>query len=807
MALYAACLATCQTGANIRRYSNSLVKNTLSDEIRFLKCTPPNCSTSEIRALIDERYGIDGNYGAVRSERDQNFIVSSADGVRYVVKISNVEEELEAIDFQVSALCHIAQQNPSLPVPRVICDRSGQTHHRAELGGKQHIVHLLQYIDGKPVADTPAADSPAIRQQIGTLVAELDIALQGFFHPAANQDHPWNLAGCARFSPYTRHIVDAEMREIVAEVLDHATQVVLPTLKSVRHQVIHQDAHQRNVLVDDKDFTRVAGIIDFGDMVFGSLAAEVATACYSAAPEPDHALAAMTDIVSAYDNRLALQEAEIELIYDLICIRHAMGVTIESTRVAEPPAEGGDEEGIRWHSAELRHMQNIGRHQFTTALRRACRLPLSYTASHSEAQLLAIRRRRLGTHSKHFYAKPLHFEKAAGAYLYDTRGNAYLDFYNNVPQVGHCHPHVVRAISRQAATLNTNTRYLYDSVLEYAERLTATLAPHLDACIFVNSGSEANDVAWQMARFDTGGCGGLLMEDAYHGITDPIRLFSPGHPDVELPGYLQGLSVPDPYHDTAPDIAARYAADADRAIDALNDGGHPLAAFIVDSAFCSSGVPDIPDGYLRGVEKRVRAAGGLMICDEVQSGFGRMGQWWGHEHHGVKADIVTLGKPAGNGHPLGVVVTSSDLLNRFQERTGFFSTFGGNTVACAAGNAVLDVIERENLIENGRTVGDYLRAQLRELAATQALIGNVRGHGMLVGLEFVTDREKRTPATHETERLLELMRERQVLVGKEGRFGNVLKLRPNLALQRAEVDAFIGALDSSLRALEHDRAR
>lgn len=779
----------------------------MSDEIRFLKCTPPNCSTSEIRALIDERYGIDGNYRAVRSERDQNFIVSCADGRQYVVKISNAEEEPASIDGQVSALRHIAQQNPSLPVPRVICDRNGQTHHGADLGGNSHTVHLLQYIDGIPVADTPAADSPAIRQQIGTLVAELDIALQGFFHPAANQDHPWNLEGCARFSPYTRHVADAAMQKTVAAVLDHAAHAVLPALKSARHQVIHQDAHQRNVLVDAQDDSRITGIIDFGDMVFGSLAAEVATACYSAAPEPEHALEAMSDIVSAYDNRLALQESEIELVYDLICIRHAMGVTIESTRVAEPPAEGGDEEAIQWHSAELRHVQTIGRDRFTMALRRACRLPRSYAASHSEAQLRTIRRQRLGTHSKHFYAEPLHFERAAGAYLYDTSSNAYLDFYNNVPQVGHCHPHVVRAISRQAATLNTNTRYLYDSVLEYAERLTATLAPHLDACIFVNSGSEANDVAWQMARFDTGGCGGMLMEDAYHGITDPIRLFSPGHPDVQLPGYLQGLSVPDPYRDTAPDIAARYAADADRAISALRDAGHPLAAFMVDSAFCSSGVPDIPDGYLRGVEERVRAAGGLMICDEVQSGFGRMGQWWGHEHHGVKADIVTMGKPAGNGHPLGVVVTSSDLLNRFQERTGFFSTFGGNTVACAAGNAVLDVIERENLIENGRNVGDYLRMQLRELAETRTLIGNVRGHGMLVGLEFVTDRENRTPATRETERLLELMRERQVLVGKEGRFGNVLKLRPNLALQRTEVDAFIGALDASLQVLEQDRAR
>jgi 4-aminobutyrate aminotransferase-like enzyme len=191
-----------------------------------------------------------------------------------------------------------------------------------------------------------------------------------------------------------------------------------------------------------------------------------------------------------------------------------------------------------------------------------------------------------------------------------------------------------------------------------------------------------------------------------------------------------------------------------------------------------------------------------MICDEVQSGFGRMGQWWGHEHHGVKADIVTMGKPAGNGHPLGVVVTSKEMLEHFLEHTGFFSTFGGNPVACAAGNSVLDVIERDNLIENGREVGDYLRDRLRELATRQRLIGNVRGHGMLVGLELVTDREAKTPATEETKRLIELMRQNQVLVGKDGRYNNVLKLRPPLILQRHHVDQFITALDASLTALD-----
>ncbi|HNP64765.1 MAG TPA: aminotransferase class III-fold pyridoxal phosphate-dependent enzyme [Woeseiaceae bacterium] len=776
-----------------------------STEIRFLYVRKPRLDVETVRALVLERYGIDGEYRSVRSERDQNFVITIAGGQDCVVKISNPDEVPESIDFQVAALRHIEHQNPALPVPRVIANLTGELYFSVDLDGAEYIVHLLQYLPGIPIGEFDGAVSVHLRRQLGHVVAELDLALRGFFHPAACQDHPWNIESCARLLPHTHHIADVDTRTAVDAVLTHASEQVIPMLETLRHQVIHHDAHDGNMIVDD-DGTGIAGIIDFGDMVFAPLVIEIAIASNGAIADSDGMLSAVCDVVAAYDTVVPLDEAEIDLVFDLIAIRHAMIIAIVATRIATGSGVPADVDAIAGHGHELLELQSIGRYRFTTALRRACRFPAFCPTSTAnalsdddEALLVAARHAVLGEETKHFYDKPLHFERARDTYLYGTDGRRYLDFYNNVPQVGHCHPHVVKAIARQAAALNTNTRYLYSSVLEYAERLTATLAPHLDACIFVNSGSEANDVAWQMARFETGGRGGLLMEDAYHGITDPIRLFSPGHPDVKLPDFLQGLAVPDPYRDPAPDVAGRYASDADRAIADLEAAGHPLAAFIVDSAFCSSGVPDVPDGYLRGVEKRVREAGGLMICDEVQSGFGRMGQWWGHEHHGVKADIVTMGKPAGNGHPLGIVVTSSDLLNRFLKRTGFFSTFGGNTVACAAGNAVLDVIENDNLIENGRRVGDYLREQLCALANRHELIGDVRGHGMLAGIEFVTDRDNRTPATSETARLLELMRERQVLVGKEGRFNNVLKLRPPLTLREAGVDEFISALDSALK--------
>ena len=762
--------------------------------------------------MVLECFGISGDYRALLSERDQNYRITAADGSCSVIKISNALDAEDIIDFQVRALRHIESRDSDLPVPRVIVHRNGKLYDTVTFpNGDRHIVHMLSYLQGVPMSETDA-DDKLTRRNLGMLMARVDLALHGFFHRAADHDHPWNIDKSSRFASYTKYIDATDDRKMVEDVFDYTARHVLPRVRKLRHQVIHHDAHNDNVLLDPDDPTQIAGLIDFGDLTFGSIAAELAVACDSIRNKSTNQLDEMCDIVAGFDAVLPLTEDEIDLIYDLVLARIALTATIAAARLVLTPDEPAHIESPQPFLDRLRRLQGIGRRRAIQRLRTACRFPASCPSDPAttldeqrEKELLAARKKLLGENTTHFYATPVHFERSSGCFLHGVDGHAYLDCYNNVPQVGHCNPHVVKAIARQAAVLNTNTRYLYGTILEYAERLTSKLAPHLDACVFVNSGSEANDVAWQIAQLVTGNSGGLLMEDAYHGITEPIRAFSPGHPDTPLPDHLRGLLVPDPYRgpyrESEPDIAARYAADAQRCINELHEAGHGLAAFMIDSAFCSSGVPQVPDGYLRLVAERVKAAGGLMICDEVQSGFGRMGQWWGHEHHGVTADIVTMGKPVGNGFPLGVVVTSRAILNEFIDKTHLFSTFGGNAVACAAGLAVLDVIERDDLIRHGVAVGDYLRDQLRELAKTQQLIGDVRGHGMLTGLEFVSDRDTRAPATKEVALLLELMRERHVLVGKEGRDNNILKLRPSLVFQRDNVDMFVSALESSLCAL------
>jgi 4-aminobutyrate aminotransferase-like enzyme len=393
--------------------------------------------------------------------------------------------------------------------------------------------------------------------------------------------------------------------------------------------------------------------------------------------------------------------------------------------------------------------------------------------------------------------------RGEGVWLYDPAGRRHLDAYNNVPSVGHANPHVAGAIARQAALITSNTRYLHETVVEYAERLAATMPAGLDTCLFVNSGSEANDAAWRIAKAATGRTGALTMENAYHGVTDAVAALSPyyGAQAVPLAPHVQAVESPDIYRGRfrGSDAAARYAEDADRAIAALAASGHGIAAFIVDSAFVSNGIIDVPPGWLQAVAARVRAAGGLVIGDEVQSGFGRLGDaFWGFAAHGIVPDLVTLGKPMASGHPVGVVVTRAEILAAFTGRVEFFSTFGGNPVSAAAALATLEVLQRDRLQENARATGAAFRAGIAALAEAHEAIGQVRGRGLMIGVDLVRDRATRAPAPDLARRVVNAMRALGVLIGVDGPGGNVLKIRPPLPFAAEHAEIAVAALDRAL---------
>jgi 4-aminobutyrate aminotransferase-like enzyme len=421
--------------------------------------------------------------------------------------------------------------------------------------------------------------------------------------------------------------------------------------------------------------------------------------------------------------------------------------------------------------------------------------------------LLERRYRVLGRNSPLFYDKPLHLVRGEGVWVFDDEGNRYLDAYNNVPHVGHSHPRVVAALGRQAAILNTHTRYLDENIVSYAERLTALFDRTLSMAAFCCTGSEANELALRIARDCSGGQGILSTAWAYHGNTAAVMqvssLFTPA---AQRGPYVRTVPVMDPYRDRAgrsdEALATAYADDVKRAIEEFAAAGIRFAGLIFCTAFSSEGLPSVPVGFMAKALAHVHAAGGYFIADEVQGGFGRMGSHlWGHQQLQVIPDIVTLGKPMGNGHPLAGVITRPELLNAFTGRNMYFNTFGGNPVSAAVGNAVLDVLEDERLMENAAAVGHYTLGLLQGLAARHSLIGDVRGAGLFFAVELVTDRGTKTPATAETKRLVNRMRERGVLISRIGIHDNILKIRPPMPFSRQHADLLVSTLDEALACL------
>jgi len=409
--------------------------------------------------------------------------------------------------------------------------------------------------------------------------------------------------------------------------------------------------------------------------------------------------------------------------------------------------------------------------------------------------LLQRRQKAFGPTSVLFYERPLHLVSGGGVWLQEADGTRYLDVYNNVPSVGHCNPRVVRAISEQAAKLNIHTRYLYDVVHDYADRLLATFPAGLDKVAFTCTGSESNDMALRIAAIATGKRGFVVTESAYHGNTWAVTEISPSsRPGQPLAPHVRVVRAPIGDED----VAARLEADLKAAIASLEADGHGFAAFIADTIFSSDGVAADPAGFLAPAAAAARAAGGLFIADEVQPGFGRTGhRMWGFERHGVTPDVVTMGKPMANGIPLGGVVSRLDLMRGFAESAGYFNTFGGNPVASAAGLAVLAEIEERGLIGNAADVGGHILRGLQELAGRHEAIGDVRGAGLYLGVEFVEDG---APAPQVASRVINGLRDRHILIGAAGRHGNVLKIRPPLIFERQHADLLIEALDAVLTA-------
>ncbi|MDC0345367.1 aspartate aminotransferase family protein [Planktomarina sp.] len=416
------------------------------------------------------------------------------------------------------------------------------------------------------------------------------------------------------------------------------------------------------------------------------------------------------------------------------------------------------------------------------------------------SDLAARRAAVLGPNVPTFYETPVHLVKGDGVWVWDADGRKYLDCYNNVPHVGHCHPHVVSAIAAQAAQLNTHTRYLHAGIVEYCERLTAKFQTQLDQVIMVCSGSEANDIALRMAQAVTGKTGIIATDNTYHGNTMAVSQLSSRKPPIGgYADHIRRIPAPDtlrPVGGTADDQAAAFARELQTAIDDLEASGHGFSGFLFCPTFANEGLPDLPQNFMKPAEQVVKAAGGLLIADEVQPGFGRGGEtWWGHEWLGISPDVVTLGKPMANGHPVAAVVARRVVMAEFRNAFGYFNTFGGNPVSCAAAAATLDVIEQDNLVNHAKNVGAVFLRELHSI--DHPSIASRRGRGLFFALELETDgAADESLAAH----VVEYARNHGLLMGRSGRNRNILKLRPPMPFSNENAAMACDILQAAFKA-------
>ncbi len=997
----------------------------------------PLFNETDAQQLAARLYGLRVQARALPGEYDANFHLVSESGEAFVLKVMRADCDAALIEMQCGALAHLAERATEVRLPRICLTLTGEWMATTEIAsGAKHLVWLLSYVAGDVLAQANP-QAPEMLVSLGRLLGRVNAALSDFAHPAAHREMKWDLARAGWVKDFMPRIDDAARRALIERLLHRYESEVVPQLPHLRKSVIHNDANDYNVIVNEaKTHPRtVVSLIDFGDMLHTATVFEIAiAAAYALLDKPDP-LASAAQVVAGYHEAYPLTEAEIALLYDLICSRLMVSVVNSAQRKQQHPDDPYITISERPAWEALAKLTSVAPRQAHYTFRQACDLPpmphsesvvdwlrkqtfasvldedltkslvfdlsvgslllgadpaaferdaltetirremkrvgasvgigrydearsvyttpafapgegVHPTAEHrtihlgidlfveagasvyapldgavycianndtrldygpllilqhttdeglkfftlyghlsaehlttlqigqaiqrgqriasigaaptngdwmphlhfqlitdlleldrdfpgvayasqsavwkslspdpnvilgipadrfpapepSKAETLAVRHQRLGHNLSISYREPLKLVRGWRQYLYDETGRAYLDVYNNVPLVGHSHPRVVKAAQQQLALLNTNTRYLHDNLTRYAEALTALMPAPLEVCYFLNSASEANELALRLARAYTKRYDIIVLDAAYHGHTTSLVDISPykfnGPGGTGKKDWVHIAPIPDDYRGAfkRDDAAAgsKYAQQVGEIIAKLPSG---FAAYIAETLPSVGGQIVFPPGYLPEVYRFVRDAGGVCIADEVQVGFGRLGtHCWGFETQGVVPDIVVLGKPIGNAFPLAAVVTTPAIAASFANGMEFFSTFGGNPVACAVGLTVLDVMRDEGLQENALHVGNHWLAGLRELMTHHELIGDLRGSGLFLGIELVRDHATLEPADTEASYVVNRLREHGILAGTDGPYHNVIKLRPPLVFTKTDADFFVATL-------------
>jgi 4-aminobutyrate aminotransferase-like enzyme/Ser/Thr protein kinase RdoA (MazF antagonist) len=725
-----------------------------------LDSSPPRFTAGEAAEIAAELFGVHGSASDLGSERDQAFLLEDG-GAGRVLKVSNSGEDTATLDFEEAVIAHVAAVDPDLPIARQLAPRATFDGHHVRLFERRR-----GYKGG------PELDAAAV-YGIAAAHARLCLALRAFFHPAAGRELLWDIHATPRLRPLLAEIEIPERRALVARAVDRFEERVLPEWPRLRAQVVHGDFNLDNLMLDEHG--GLAGILDFGDCCHTALAADVAVALasYLRGRPAEDVFRVARIALDGFASKLPLEPLELELMGDLVAARLAAIVCISTWRTRRFPEnaeyiEAWDDDS--WQLLEL--FDDLAPSEIARELGGG-----GPTTAPTES--LARRRNDAfgGLLTPLTYRRPVHAARAEGVWIHEPDGRRLLDAYNNVPVVGHCHPRVTEAIVRQTRLGATNARYLAEPLVELAERLLATFPPAagLDTVLLVNSGSEANDLAWRLAAGVTGHGGALVTEHAYHGVTAASTALSPEDwPRGSRPAQVGRIP--------APGSGAELGSGLDAALAELGDG---LAATFLDGSLMSDGIYTPETSELRLLVERTHAAGGLYVADEVQAGHGRLGAaLWSFTPHGIAPDVVTLGKPMGNGYPVAAVVTRRELAERFPYAGRTFSTFGGNPVAASAALAVLDVLEDERLPERAAGVGERMRTAIAGLGKRD--IVELRGTGLLAGVQLSSG----DLAAHVADEL----REQGILVGLTGKHEDVLKIRPPLVFADEHAELLVWAL-------------
>lgn len=720
-----------------------------------------------------------------------NYFVKS-DDLKYIFKTYTYKPEVYDLACAESDIL-TALGNGRFPRP--IKSRDGDVVKIIEIHGQRLIIRLLSFLVGKFFSEVP--HTPDLFESFGSFLARMDLQLYGLRnYVIESRKFEWDLQHLYLNEPYIQDIPDPHDRKVVNYFMQQYRELVIPALPWLRKSIIHNDGNDRNVLVTDG---KVSGIIDFGDVAYAPLINELAVAITYAIMDKSDPLQWAGHILNAYHQILPLLPEETDLLYYLIAGRLCLSVCNSAHSKKLDPGNNyiAVSEQAAW--TLLHQWLEISPIYAARIFREA--VGLTVQPQETVEQKIDLRHKYISPVVSVSYSKPIYMERAAFQYMYDGYGNTFLDAYNNIPHVGHMHPRVVEAGQRQMAKLNTNTRYVYDLLQEYAEKLLSKFPAKLNKVFFVNSGSAASDLAIRLARHHTKCDNIMVMEHGYHGHTmTGIEISDYKFSNKKGPGqkpWILKAPIPDTFWGKYRSDSAgkEYALDAAGLLGGFSE---KVAAFISEPIVGCGGQVPLAPGYLKNLYPVIRAQGGVCISDEVQTGFGRLGtHFWGFETHDVIPDIVVLGKPMGNGHPMGAVVTTEEIAASFEKGVEFFSSFGGNPVSCAIGLAVLQVLDEEHLQQHALQTGRYYMKLMYDLQEEFSCIGDVRGSGLFLGFEIVDEAGKQNTALAAL--IKNELRDRHILISTDGPYDNVLKSKPPLCFTKANVERVVENIFDILR--------